>query len=165
MKRNYYSYLIALCLAINLLGACSNEDEFESIVAPQDSKETEKVQDRFAEPPFVWDYTYSTDKIADSVQIFIGDLEIISKSRITLFIISDDDPNGHTFYTLDNIKNSFNLSYSLYNPGYPVFCQGNYTKDNSAFYLKSSSGVRPVVHGNGGSIRRSSGGSGSSRRI
>lgn len=69
-----------------------------------------------------------------------SDLEILSKSRITLFIISDDDPNGHTFYTLDNIKNSFNLSYSLYNPGYPVFCQGNYTKDNSAFRLKTSSG-------------------------
>lgn len=68
--------------------------------------------------------------------------EIIAKSRITLFIIADDDPNGHTFYTMDNIKNSFNLSYSIYNPGYPIFCQGNYTKDNSAFYLKSDAGGR-----------------------
>lgn len=79
-----------------------------------------------------------------------SDLEIISKSRITLFIISDDDPNGHTFYTLDNIKNSFNLSYSIYNPGYPVFCQGNYTKDNSAFRIKSSGHYRPSQGGRGG---------------
>lgn len=95
-----------------------------------------------------------------------SDMEIISKSRITLFIIADDDPNGHTFYTLDNITNSFNLSYSLYNPGYPVFCQGNYTKDNSAFYLKASSTSGGRVSGDstsGGSSSRREGGS-SSRR-
>lgn len=96
-----------------------------------------------------------------------SDLEIISKSRITLFIVSDDDPSGHTFYTLDNIKNSFNLSYSLYNPGYPVFCQGNYTKDNSAFYLKSSGSNSSRRQGSGGNSgaggdsggRKNSGGS------
>lgn len=96
-----------------------------------------------------------------------SDLEIISKSRITLFIVSDDDPSGHTFYTLDNIKNSFNLSYSIYNPGYPVFCQGNYTKDNSAFYLKSSGSDSSRRQGSGGNSgagggsggRRDSGGS------
>lgn len=82
-----------------------------------------------------------------------SDMEILSKSRITLFIISDDDPNGHTFYTLDNIKNSFNLSYSVYNPGYPVFCQGNYTKDNSAFHMKSS-GLRGVIRQGDGYVRR-----------
>ena len=83
-----------------------------------------------------------------------SDLEILSKSRITLFIISDDDPNGHTFYTLDNIKNTFNLSYSLYNPGYPVFCQGNYTKDNSAFRMKTSSGSSSSRRNDGGSYNR-----------
>lgn len=88
-----------------------------------------------------------------------SDMEILSKSRITLFIISDDDPNGHTFYTLDNIKNSFNLSYSVYNPGYPVFCQGNYTKDNSAFRMKSSS-----IRGNRADGRRDSGNRGDSGR-
>lgn len=98
-----------------------------------------------------------------------SDMEIISKSRITLFIIADDDPNGHTFYTLDNITNSFNLSYSLYNPGYPVFCQGNYTKDNSAFYLKASSTstdggrVSSEITSGGSHSRRDGGGSSSGR--
>lgn len=82
-----------------------------------------------------------------------SDMEILSKSRITLFIISDDDPNGHTFYTLDNITNAFSLSYSVYNPGYPVFCQGNYTKDNSAFHMKSS-GLRGVIRQGDGYVRR-----------
>ena len=79
--------------------------------------------------------------------------EIIAKSKITLFIISDDDPNGHIFYTIDNIKSAFNLSYSEYNPGYPVFCQGNYTKDNSAFYLSSSRDWKRSSRD--GSVRRS----------
>lgn len=80
--------------------------------------------------------------------------EIIAKSKITLFIISDDKANEQTFYTTDNIKSAFNLSYSEENPGYPVFCQGNYTKDNSAFYLSSGSS-RPS---------RGDSGSGSQRR-
>lgn len=83
--------------------------------------------------------------------------EIIAKSRITLFIIADDDPSGHTFYTMDNIKNSFNLSYSVYNPGYPIFCQGNYTKDNSAFYLKSDSGGRRRGSSNTSGVYRNRG--------
>lgn len=74
MKQKHYIYFVALCcLATGLLGACSNEDELDSIVVPQDNK-TENMQGRFDETPFVWDYTYSTEEEADSNQIFIGDL-------------------------------------------------------------------------------------------
>lgn len=74
MRQKHYIYLVALCcLATGLLGACSNEEELDSVVVPQDDK-TENTQGRFDETPFVWDYTYSTDKEADSDQIFIGDL-------------------------------------------------------------------------------------------
>ena len=59
MKQKHYIYLIALCLVTNFLGACSNEDELDSVIVPQGDK-TENAQGRFDETPFVWDYTYST---------------------------------------------------------------------------------------------------------
>lgn len=72
MKRNSNICLIAL-FAMTILGACSNENDLDSIVIPQDNTEAD-VQGRFVDTPFQWDYTYSTDKAVDDKQIFIGDL-------------------------------------------------------------------------------------------
>lgn len=66
MKQKHSIYFVALfCLATSLLGACSDEDELDSGVVQQDNK-IENRQGRFDEPPFVWDYTYSTEEEADS---------------------------------------------------------------------------------------------------
>lgn len=68
------------------------------------------------------------------------DTEILQKSTITLYLISDDT-NGSAnqfFNSLDDIKNAFQINYSEANFGLPIFCKGYYTKDNSLFTLTTS---------------------------
>lgn len=65
------------------------------------------------------------------------DTEILQKSTITLYLISDDT-NGNVnqfFNSLDDIKNAFQINYTDANYGLPIFCKGYYTKDNSIFTL------------------------------
>lgn len=83
------------------------------------------------------------------------DIEILQKSTITLYVISDDT-NGETdqfFTSLEDIKNAFKLSYSEYNFGLPILCKGYYTKDHSLFTIGTSS---PNDGRSSGGSRRSS---------
>jgi thiol-activated cytolysin len=83
------------------------------------------------------------------------DTEVLQKSTITLYLISDDT-NGEAnqyFSSLDDIKNAFQINYSEANFGLPIFCIGYYTKDNSLFTLTT-----------GGNSRRDSGRDSGSRR-
>ena len=97
------------------------------------------------------------------------DVEVLQKSSIVLYIISDDT-NGDTsqfFDSIDGIKKSFSLNYSEANFGLPIFCNGFYTKDNTRFTITETSSGGSTRPGSGSS-RRDSGstrpGSGSSRR-
>jgi|GEM_PF-1466501 len=69
------------------------------------------------------------------------DTEILQRSTITLYLISDDtEGNANQFFnSLDDIKNAFKINYSESNFGLPIFCKGYYTKDNSVFTLTTSS--------------------------
>lgn len=85
------------------------------------------------------------------------DVEILQKSTITLYLISDDTKGNvnQFFNSLDDIKNAFQLNYSEANFGLPIFCNGYYTKDNSLFTITTSSGGRnPSVRPGGGSRPR-----------
>ncbi len=79
------------------------------------------------------------------------DTEILQKSTITLYLISDDTTGeaNQFFNSLDDIKNAFKIDYSESNFGLPIFCKGYYTKDNSVFTLTTGSGrqtdpTRPI---------------------
>lgn len=65
------------------------------------------------------------------------DVEILQKSTITLYLISDDtDGSANQFFvSLDAIKNAFQINYTDANYGLPIYCKGHYTKDNSLFTL------------------------------
>lgn len=67
------------------------------------------------------------------------DAEILQKSVITLYVISDNsDGNAEQFFSsLDDIKKTFTISYSEANIGLPIICKGCYTKDNSIFTMKT----------------------------
>ncbi len=67
--------------------------------------------------------------------------EILQKSTITLYLISDDTQGeaNQFFDSLDDIKNAFKIKYSDSNFGLPIFCKGYYTKDNSIFTLTTDS--------------------------
>lgn len=69
------------------------------------------------------------------------DIEILQKSTITLYLISDDtNGNANQFFSsLDDIKNAFQLNYTDANIGLPILCKGYYTKNNSIFILTTSS--------------------------
>lgn len=65
------------------------------------------------------------------------DVEILQKSTITIYVISDNtegDANQY-FSSLDEIQNAFKVSYSQYAPGLPIICKGCYTKDHSVFNI------------------------------
>lgn len=83
------------------------------------------------------------------------DAEILQKSTITLYLISDDtDGNVNQFFdSLDDIKNAFRINYSEANVGLPIFCKGYYTKDNSVFTLTTGAGRDSGGRGSGSSRR------------
>lgn len=68
------------------------------------------------------------------------DTEILQKSSITLYLISDDTSGqcNQFFNSLDDIKKAFQLNYSETNFGLPIFCKGYYTKDNSLFTVANN---------------------------
>ena len=83
------------------------------------------------------------------------DTEILQKSTITLYLISDDTSGeaNQFFNSLDDIKNAFKINYSESNFGLPIFCKGYYTKDNSLFTITTSSSSRNPSVRPGGGIR------------
>lgn len=68
------------------------------------------------------------------------DTEILQKSTITLYLISDDTQGeaNQFFNSLDDIQSAFKINYSESNFGLPIFCKGFYTKDNSIFKITTS---------------------------
>ncbi len=77
------------------------------------------------------------------------DMEILQKSTITIYVISDNtDGNVNQYFSsIDEIKNAFKVSYSQYSPGLPIICKGYYTKDHSVFKI----GIRVPNNPNTGS--------------
>lgn len=73
------------------------------------------------------------------------DTEILQKSTITLYLISDDTKGeaNQFFNSLDDIQRAFKINYSESNFGLPIFCKGFYTKDNSIFKITTSQSTRP----------------------
>lgn len=73
------------------------------------------------------------------------DTEILQKSTITLYLISDDTKGeaNQFFNSLDDIQRAFKINYSESNFGLPIFCKGFYTKDNSIFKITISQSTRP----------------------
>lgn len=63
------------------------------------------------------------------------DVEILQKSTITIYVISDNTSGNvnEYFSSLDEIKNAFTVSYTDFAPGLPIICKGFYTKDNSVY--------------------------------
>lgn len=78
-------------------------------------------------------------KIFNAGGSFSGkETEILQKSTITLYLISDDTKGDQFFNSLDDIQNAFKINYSESNFGLPIFCKGFYTKDNSIFKMTTS---------------------------
>ena len=59
--------------------------------------------------------------------------EILEKSKITLFTISNNMQTAKVFRTFEELDIFINTAFSENNYGYPIYCEGNYAKDNSEF--------------------------------
>lgn len=64
--------------------------------------------------------------------------DIINSLDIILFTASDNSQTAKVFKTVQDLEDFIDSPFSEDSYGYPVYCQGNYTKDNTAFYLNSS---------------------------
>ena len=87
-------------------------------------------------------------RIQSSLQSFSPkDTEILQKSIITLYLISDDTKgDGNLFFnSLDDIKNAFKINYSESNLGLPIFCKGYYKKQ-FRFYFNYKFWQGPSKH-------------------
>lgn len=59
--------------------------------------------------------------------------EILEKSKITLFTITDNMQTAKVFKTFEKLDTFINTTFNENNYGYPIYCEGNYVKDNSEF--------------------------------
>lgn len=85
-------------------------------------------------------------KISGSGSYSQRDTEILQRSTITLYILTDDS-NGQVnqlFDSLESVLEAFKISYSEKSTGFPVTCVGQYTKDLSIFEVKGDSSIRRV---------------------
>ncbi|MBD5355307.1 MAG: hypothetical protein HDR85_10470 [Bacteroides sp.] len=87
------------------------------------------------------------------------DIEILQKSTITIYVISDNtDGNVNQYFSsIDEIKNAFKVSYSQYSPGLPIICKGYYTKDHSVFKIGIPVPTNPGGSNKGNGSNRGSG--------
>lgn len=69
------------------------------------------------------------------------DTEILQKSVITLYVLTDDKNSAFNqlFNSLENVLEAFKISYSEKSTGLPVTCIGQYTKDLSIFEVPTGS--------------------------
>lgn len=62
-------------------------------------------------------------------------LDVFNKSDITVYITSSGVGGAKFYYSAESIKSVFFAPYDLDSRGIPIYCQGRYVHDGSAFYL------------------------------
>lgn len=62
--------------------------------------------------------------------------EILKKSSITLFVVSDNLQTAKVFTRFQDFDEFLESPFNEYLYGYPIYCQGVYTKDNTVFGVK-----------------------------
>lgn len=66
--------------------------------------------------------------------------EILQKSAVTIFTISDKATGSYFYDAADAIEKLFKIKYTSTSYGFPIFIQCKYVHNNSTFYLSDSSG-------------------------
>ena len=61
-------------------------------------------------------------------------IKIVSKSTVTLFAIAGDTPSAFFVGGLSDLSSIFETNYSSIAYGYPIYLQGRYVYDNSAYH-------------------------------
>nr|WP_294482257.1 hypothetical protein [uncultured Bacteroides sp.] len=62
--------------------------------------------------------------------------EILKKSSITLFVVSDNLQTAKVFTDFGDFDKFLESPFNEHLYGYPIYCQGVYTKDNTVFGVK-----------------------------
>ncbi|WP_276879702.1 thiol-activated cytolysin family protein [Bacteroides heparinolyticus] len=79
-------------------------------------------------------------KISGSGSYSQRDTEILQRSTITVYVVTDDKSIANqNLNSFEGILKAFKVSYSEKSMGFPVTCMGQYTKDLSIFKVQTGS--------------------------
>lgn len=116
---------------------------------------------------FVIESQYSYKEVEEAVKAklslsnAVNGAEVLKNSTITLFSVPDNRQTANVYTRFQDLDKFLETPFNEHLYGYPIYCQGNYTKDNSAFRMKSSNTGSNSNRGEGG---RGSGNRGDSGR-
>lgn len=92
---------------------------------------------------FVIESPYSYQEVEEAVKsklslsnVVKGD-EILKNSTITLFIVSNNGQTANVYTSFQDLDKFLKTPFNEHLYGYPVYCQGVYTKDNTIFLVKN----------------------------
>lgn len=88
---------------------------------------------------FVIESQYSYKEVEEAVKskLSLGNAakgtEILKNSTITLFVVSDNRQTANVYTSFQNLDKFLETPFNEHLYGYPIYCQGVYTKDNTIF--------------------------------
>lgn len=88
---------------------------------------------------FVIESKYSYKEVADAVlsKLSLSNVEnteeILKNSTITLFTVADSQQTAEVYRSFTDLDAFLNTPFTEFSYGYPIFCQGAYTRDNAPF--------------------------------
>lgn len=88
---------------------------------------------------FVIESPYSSKEVKEAVKGKLSlsnpdkGAEILKNSTITLFVVSDNRQTANVYTSFQDLDEFLKTPFNEYYYGYPIYCQGVYTKDNTFF--------------------------------
>lgn len=88
---------------------------------------------------FVIESPYSSKEVKEAVKGKLSlsnpdnGAEILKNSTITLFVVSDNQQIAHIYTSFQDLDEFLETPFNEHYYGYPIYCQGVYTKDNTFF--------------------------------
>lgn len=88
---------------------------------------------------FVIESQYSYKEVEEAVKskLSLGNeakgAEILKNSAITLFVVSDNRQTANVYTSFQDLDKFLETPFNEHLYGYPIYCQGVYTKDNTNF--------------------------------
>lgn len=91
---------------------------------------------------FVIQSTYSYKEVEEAVKSKLSlsntvgkGVEILKNSTITLFVVSDSRQTANVYTNFQDLDKFLETPFNEHLYGYPIYCQGVYTKDNAPLLL------------------------------
>lgn len=88
---------------------------------------------------FVIESPYSYKEVEEAIKAklslsnAVNGAEVLKKSAITLFVVSDNRQTANVYTSFQELDKFLKTPFNEHLYGYPIYCQGVYTKDNTIF--------------------------------